>query len=368
MIHRLGSFYLFYFAAVSIYIIFLPKVFSQIGYSPVQIGLLFAVSPIMRFAMPFLFLYFIPLTRGAFLVSLGTALIAVAGIYVCAYRFWCLLGLLALLGASISVMLPFVEVLALERVGKRYGIARLYGSVGFMVLGLILGQMTLGLELAMANYFGALVMTALLGVSLASGLPVSTAQHREWQGVRRFSLWAHWPFWTAQFAVQLSFGAFYSFFTIYEMERGFSLGEVTFFWAFGVAAEIGMFVVQSRFLHLPLLSLMRFSIGLTVIRWLILYGFGEEYVMVLASQFIHAFSLALLHTASISYLNRIYTDKQLAQQFYLGISYGLGGFLGSTLAGIFYGEQLFLYAAVVVLAGFGALFWEHPRRMRFSRL
>jgi len=117
-----------------------------------------------------------------------------------------------------------------------------------------------------------------------------------------------------------------------------------------------MFMYQKKFLNLSLLFLMKFSVGLTALRWWLLWLFPESLAASFASQSIHAFSLALLHTASISYIHEHYRNRQLSQQFYLGISYGLGGFFGSLLAGWVYGEYLFFWMGLVALGGFAVLF------------
>ena len=41
---KLSGFYFFYFAAVGVYIIFLPKVLHDIGYSPTDIGIVLALQ------------------------------------------------------------------------------------------------------------------------------------------------------------------------------------------------------------------------------------------------------------------------------------------------------------------------------------
>ena len=50
---NISAFYFFYFAAVGVYVIFLPKVLNDIGYSAFDIGIILAVAPLMKFAMPF---------------------------------------------------------------------------------------------------------------------------------------------------------------------------------------------------------------------------------------------------------------------------------------------------------------------------
>ena len=63
---NLSAFYFFYFAAVGVYIIFLPKVLHDIGYSTFDIGIIFALAPLMRFITPFLFLKHIKLDQKMF--------------------------------------------------------------------------------------------------------------------------------------------------------------------------------------------------------------------------------------------------------------------------------------------------------------
>jgi len=63
---KLSAFYFFYFAAVGVYIIFLPKVLNDIGYSATDIGIVLALAPLMRFLTPFLFLKHIELNQFLF--------------------------------------------------------------------------------------------------------------------------------------------------------------------------------------------------------------------------------------------------------------------------------------------------------------
>jgi len=84
--------------------------------------------------------------------------------------------------------------------------------------------------------------------------------------------------------------------------------------------------------------------------------------MIFASQSLHAISFALYHTAAISYVFTLYTQKRLAQQFLLGIAFGLGGSVGALLAGQIYGEMMFLIESIVAILAFVALFYHERRR------
>jgi PPP family 3-phenylpropionic acid transporter len=141
---------------------------------------------------------------------------------------------------------------------------------------------------------------------------------------------------------------------------------ISWLWTFGVTAEILMFIYQTNLLKGNLINLIKISILLTSIRWFLLFLYPNELYIVFISQGIHAFSLALFHTASISYIHSAYTNKEQGQQFYLGIFYGLGGFLGSLLAGVVYGNYLFLYMSIFALLGLLILYVK-PKLLFNSR-
>ncbi len=265
------------------------------------------------------------------------------------------------LGAFWSTLLPFAENIALRTIKEQYGKSRLFGSIGFILIGLILGHIALHFETAATAYIGAIIMTALFGLLLSKEIVIDKEIHHESGLKKSFSFKRIWQFWIMGLLLQISFGGMYNFFTIYELEHGISLSTISWLWTFGVTAEIFMFLYQTNLLRKNLVTLINISIFLTSVRWLLLYLFPDEIVMVFISQGIHAFSLALFHTAAISYINTIYYDnRDLGQQFYLGIFYGMGGFLGSIVAGYVYGENLFLWMSLFAFAGFLIMFVKTP--------
>ena len=90
------------------------------------------------------------------------------GFYPSLGHFWALLGVNILFGIGIALILPYIEVIALERIGKeRYGKIRLFGSIGFIAVALVLvrwltsPQIGIGFLIAMA--LGTLMLGALIG-------------------------------------------------------------------------------------------------------------------------------------------------------------------------------------------------------------
>ncbi|MBT8348872.1 MAG: MFS transporter, partial [Sulfurovum sp.] len=77
---------------------------------------------------------------------------------------------------------------------------------------------------------------------------------------------------------------------------------------------------------------------------------------------LHAIGFALYHTAAITYVFSLYKQKKLAQQFFLGITFGLGGSVGAVLSGQIYGEYLFLVESIITFIAFIVLLIHQKRK------
>ena len=349
---RLSAFYFFYFAAVGVYIIFLPKVLLDIGYTTKDIGLVLALAPLMRFLTPFLFLKHIKLDQKLFKLTLLLSIFSSLLFYVTIDNFYLFMLNNAILGMCLSLLLPYIELIAIKELKNRYGKSRLYGSIGFMMVSLVLAKYLKDPYVALDYYFISTLFTALFAYLL-----LKYDEQEEFSNIEddRFSLLKHWAFWLSLFLMQVSFGSFYNFFTIYETSFGVSLETTSYLWSFGVICEILMLYFQTPLLKNNLLLIIKFSILATSFRWLLLYLYPESLSVSFFAQSLHSFSFGLYHSAVVLYLYKIYTNKKLAQQFMLGIAYGFGGFIGALLSGIFYSQFIFLYSSIIALIAFVSL-------------
>ena len=350
---KLSAFYFFYFAAVGVYVIFLPKVLSDIGYSPTDIGLVLALAPLMRFLTPFLFLKHIELDQSLFKSILILSIISSSLFYITINDFYLFMLNNAILGVCLSLLLPYIELIAIKELKNSYGKSRLYGSIGFMLVGLVLAKFLTIPQVALHYYLVATIFTSIFAFSL---LKYDDEPHNKQEETEKFSLIKYWPFWLSLFMMQVSFGGFYNFFTIYESSYGISLETISYLWAFGVICEIIMLYYQAPLLKYNLLNIIKFSILITAIRWFLLYLFPESIFISYFTQSIHAFSFGLYHTAVVLYLYKIYSNKKLAQQFMLGVAYGLGGFAGAIISGWIYGSYLFLISSIFALFAFISIY------------
>jgi PPP family 3-phenylpropionic acid transporter len=253
---------------------------------------------------------------------------------------------------------------------EHYGKVRLWGSVGFIVIALWLGQVLEGIGQTFGYLMVASLLTTLAGLYLVRFDPHRDAPVDR-ESERAFSLTRYWAFWVSAFLLQASFGGFYNFFTIYETAHGFSQATISYLWSFGVLIEIAMLYFQGPLLRNNLLRVIQFATLTAIVRWGMLWLWPDSLVASYASQTLHAFSFALYYTATIAYVFELYAQKKLAQQFYLGMTFGLGGSVGAVLAGWVYDRSssgLFLVSALLATAALGMMYVHERRRRRGDAL
>ena len=351
----LALFYFFYFGVVGVYIIFMPKVLAMLGYSAQDIGIIFAASPLVRFILPMLFIKGLELNSKIFNIALLVLISSAISFYFSVYNFYALLFSNIGLGIGLSLIMPYVEVISLKSMGKEnYGKIRLFGSVGFVLVALVLVKVLSDETMALNFLLFLTLITAGVAyfVALLSGKKEPKSSERI---VSDIALFRDYKLWVGLTLMQVSFGAFYNFFTIYETAHAISMATTIYLWSFGVFAEIVMLYFQGGLLKKNLLLLLQVTTFVTAFRWMLVFLFPENLYILYFSQSLHAFSFALFHSAAIAYLYEIYKHKALAQQFFSGITYGLGGLSGALLSGFIYErypEYLFLSSAFIAFGAF----------------
>lgn len=350
----LAFFYFFYFSVVGVYVIFMPKVLYMLGYSASEVGIIFSAAPLVRFVVPFLFMQGLELNRRVFNGALIILIVSALSFYLSIESFYKLLFSNIFLGVGLSLILPYVELVSLEKVGKqRYGKIRLFGSIGFILVALILVKLLSTPTVALNFLFVLTSITAIVAFFIAQ--KESMQKREKHSGDASINILQDWKLWAGFILMQMSFGSFYNFFTIYSTHNGISLDMTIYLWSFGVIVEIIMLFFQARLLKNNLLTLLQFTTLMTAFRWFLVFEYADNIEMLFFTQSIHALSFALFHSAAISYLFELYKQKSLAQQLFLGLSYGLGALLGALIAGYmyeFYPTYLFASSALMAFAAF----------------
>ncbi|MDD5372878.1 MAG: MFS transporter [Sulfurimonas sp.] len=347
----LAIFYFFYFSIIGVYIIFLPKVLSMAGYQASEIGIIFAAAPLVRFLVPFAFIKGLKINRSAFNAALLIMCASTVSFYFSLDSFYKLLFSNISLGVGLSIVLPYVELISLKYLGKeRYGKIRLFGSVGFILVALVLVKFLSSAAVALVYLLVLTFITSAIAFVIAKR--ADTLLDKSEEVINDISILKDWRLWIGLTLMQVSFGSFYNFFTIYVTDHKVSLDIAIYLWSFGVVVEIFMLYFQGALLRKNLLLILQATTFVTAFRWLLLFLFPDNIALLFFSQALHALSFALFHSAAISYLFYLYKHKSLAQQLFSGITYGFGAFLGALIAGYvyeLYPAYLFLSAAFIAL-------------------
>jgi len=131
-----------------------------------------------------------------------------------------------------------------------------------------------------------------------------------------------------------------------------------------------MLIFQGGLLrNFNLLSLLLVTTLSAVFRWLIVALYPENLALIMLAQATHALNFALYYTASMAYVYTLYSQKRLAQQFYLGIGFGLGGAVGAIVSGLIYKVSpsgLFVFEALIAMLS-ALLLIIHKKRVEAIR-
>jgi len=345
----LSLFYFFCFGSIGISIVFLPKELMS-SYSILEIGIIFSIIPITRFITPFISKKYISLTKNIFKISLVVYLLSSIMFSLLIYDLLFAILFSFISGISFSFILSYVETMAILRLGKeKYGYSRLFGSIGFMITILLLPYYLNTMNEILFTF----ILLIFISIVSAFFIEEESSYLESNKNNKEFHLRDFTYIWLALFFMQFSFGGFYNFFTIYELEKGLNINTITLLFAFGVLCEIMVFLFQKQILSTnTLIFFIKISIFFTIIRWLLVHFYGENInIMYLASS-LHSFSFALFHSSIAIHLFQIYKQNQLSQQFLGGIGYGIGAFSGAIVAGLMYGDYLFLFESFLAFIAF----------------
>ena len=362
---RLSVFYFTYFAALGVFVpywtVYLKKV---AGFSAAQIGELMAVFMASKVVAPFIWGWLADHTGQRLrIIRLASALAVVcfAGVYWQNSYGWMVL-VMAIFGFFWNASLPQFEALTLNHLGTdigRYSRIRLWGSVGFIVMVVSLPPLLerYGIERAVDAR-----LLLFIAIWVATGLVRDKPHHAHAENTSRLREVMRQPaVWLLLLACALqqgSHGVYYTFFSLYLEDNGYSRNFTGWMWALGVIAEVVLFVFMHRLIgRFGAERLFVLAMLLTGIRWILLGVWVDHLPVLLVAQVLHAATYGLFHASAIHLIHHVFPGRLQGrgQALYSGVSYGVGGALGSLLSG--YGwetlgsTQTFYIATVVVNLG-----------------
>ena len=366
---RLSSFYFFYFAFVGAFSPYWSLYLKSLEFSAFQIGVLMSLLQVARIFAPNAWGWLADHTgRRVAVVQLAAllSLVSYLGVFMGDSFGWLFVVMLAV-SLFWSASLPLVEAITLGHLGEGasgYGRIRLWGSVGFIIAVVVLGYV---LDDAPVRALLWVVLGLKVGVLMFTRhipeprfVPHHTDDQPVWAIVRRPEVAS---FLGACFLMAAAHGVYYTFYSIYLVDHGYSKSAVGWLWALGVICEVLVFLWMPRLTaRFSLQQILLGSFVLAGLRFLVI-GWGVEWmwVMVLA-QTLHAASFGSYHAAAVALTHHYFRGRHQAkgQGLYTSISFGLGGTLGGIVSGYTWDAWgagwSFTLSAICALAGFVLLF------------
>ena len=364
---RLSSFYFIYFAALGVFVPYWTVYLADVkGFSALQIGEIMALFMGTKVLAPLVWGWLVDhhgqrlrwIQLASFLTILCFALVYQAT------SFLDYLLLVAGFGFFWNAPLPQFEALTLNHLGlhvKRYSAIRLWGSIGFILavisLPLLINRygLTVVLHVQLLLFIAIFLSTWLVSDKTPVAAPHLQAKVSLTDILKHpsISLWL-----AACVLQQASHGAYYNFLSLYLADVGYNAWLISSLWALGVLAEVLLFLLMSPLMHkFGAERLFVLALGLTALRWLVLGEFVQTLPLLILAQLLHAATYGLFHASAIHIVHHIFPSalQGRGQALYSGVSYGLGGALGSLVSGYtwhqFGAAQSFYVSSILVTLG-----------------
>jgi len=339
-----GSFFFFYFAYVGLVSPYASLFFLDRGFSVIEIAVLMSMLQITRIIGPFSWGWLSDyLSNRIGILRFCTCLAVIVFLFIfflqsyISFFIW-----MFVLHTILSSLIPLSESATIHALfkdnsfDKRYGRLRLWGSVGFIVMVLLAGELFERTSIELYPYVGVLVFILLAITTFGMHEP-KVERRKMVKGellVILFNPDVRW-FLLSGFFMIFAHAALYVFYSLYLANLGYDKFQIGLFWALGVLAEVVFFYFQSKVLsRVDAEVILQGTFMVGVIRFILIAFLPITSVLILA-QLMHAGTFAAHHSAANKLLQRWFTGPVQArgQALMATISYGLGGTFGGLCAG-----------------------------------
>ncbi len=361
---QLSSFYFFFFAVLGVFVPYWSLYLKSLEFSAAEIGELIAIVMASKIISPYLLSWFSDHIGKRLIIIQWSMLFSVlifAGVLPF-QSYWWFVTVMAAYGFFWNACLPLFEALTFNHLmgdTSRYSHVRLWGSIGFIVMVITLPPLIKGENIARLPLFIlALLIASAVTTFLVKDMPSVASHLKPVQLTKTLKSPIVIALLIACALQSLSHGAYYTFFTIYLEDHGYSRHLAGWMWALGVLAEVILFVLMRPLLnYFSVYHLFVSALFITSIRWVILALWVDNLFLLLLVQLFHAASFGLFHATAI-YLTHMLFPGRLqgrGQALYAGMSFGLGGALGHLLSGYSWDTMgstwAFLSSAIIALIG-----------------
>ncbi|MEB6564650.1 MFS transporter [Acinetobacter towneri] len=379
---RLGGFYFFYYAIVGTFLPFWSLYLEDQGFNYQEIGVLSSIAILTRFFAPFIWGWIADKSgKRMLLVRIATWMESFIWllIFIVPNSFQSIALLMLIFSFFQNAILAQFEGVTLFWLGDKraelYGKVRKWGSVGFIVgvfgIGAILEIIPISMLPMLLLSISLLAFLWSFSIREPSAAPTSQKQLEPLMPILKRPV--VYSFFMIELVLLFSHAPFYSFYSNFLHQAGFSTTQIGLLWSVGVIAEIIMFAYATWFLQLwSWRVLVAFCLGVTALRWVMVGLFPSAFIVQFLAQSIHAFSFGLFHIIAMRVIFQNFSAGQQGRgQALYSTMWGLGVALGSILAGHYWdllsGEMIFIFAGLSTLIGL-VFIWGLPKQVESTEV
>jgi MFS transporter, PPP family, 3-phenylpropionic acid transporter len=372
----LGLQYFFYFGVMGIYLPYFNLYCYHLDFSGFQIGLLSAVRTLgmVVFSLAWgVIADRFDMRKPIYILSnVGSALIW--ALYLWTESFWPMMVLTAVYSLFYGPIIAFLEAFTMDALGrqgekKKYGNVRVWGSLNFIAVVVILGRVIDSFPIK--TVVAMILLGSVLQALFAPAVPEARNGGRSrifFSHIRDLATVRMVVFLVSSFLMLASHGTYYAFFSIHLEQLHFDRTFIGFAWGLASVAEIGIMLKSDIiFRRFSIRSVLVFSFVVAAVRWMIMF-IAVTSAMILFAQLLHALTYGAFHIACILYMDELSSEetKTFGQVANNAVSYGLGMMAGFMFNGYFfesYGKYLYISSALMAVSG-GVIFSVSEFRKR----
>ena len=361
---RLSSFYFFYFALLGCISPYWGLFLDDKGFSAQDIGELMALFGLVRILAPNVWGALGDYTGKRMpLLRIGCAICfcIFLNIFWVESFLWMALIMIGY-GFFWAAVLPQFEVVTLNYLKDQtdqYSRIRTWGSIGFIVFVGLLGW---AFDYISVRFLPVFMLVLLAAIFFSSTLVKGKEITHEHESTEGFLSLVFKPtvlaFLLAAFLNQVSHGAYYTFFSLYLEQVGYSKSMIGFLWALGVIAEVGIFLIAHKiFAKIDHKTVLVVSLLLGGLRWIVTAHYVETLWLLATMQLLHAVTFGAMHAVAMHYIHLYFKGKHQGQgqALFSSLTYGAGGALGAYVSGLVWmqdmGITMFEWAGYSALLG-----------------
>ena len=292
-----GSFFFLYFAYVGLVSPYASLFFLDRGFSVIEIAILMSMLQITRIVGPFSWGWLSDyLSNRVGIIRFCACLAAL--VFACIFFLQSYIGFfiwMFVLHTILSSLMPLGESATVHALykdnsfDKRYGRLRLWGSIGFIVMVLMAGELFQRKSIELYPIVGMIVLLALAVISFCLREP-KMERRKMVKGellVVLFNPDVRW-FLLSGFFMIFAHASLYVFYSLYLADLGYGKFQIGLFWALGVFAEVIFFYFQSKVLsRVDAEVVLQAAFGVGVVRFILIAFLPITSVLIFA-QILHA--------------------------------------------------------------------------------